>query len=93
MTYNRTLSLLNTSASTDLPPSYTNIWLAGATGGLASFVVSAPTELIKCRAQVSTEQNVTSWTVAREIWRKDGVRGLYYGGGVTSVRDAVGYGF
>jgi solute carrier family 25 carnitine/acylcarnitine transporter 20/29 len=60
---------------------------------LASFVVSAPTELIKCRAQVSTEQNVNSWTIAREVWRRDGVRGLYYGGGVTSVRDAVGYGF
>jgi solute carrier family 25 carnitine/acylcarnitine transporter 20/29 len=93
VTYNRTLSLINTSSSADLPPSYTKIWLAGATGGLASFVVSAPTELIKCRAQVSTEQNVSSWTIAREVWRRDGVRGLYYGGGVTSVRDAVGYGF
>jgi solute carrier family 25 carnitine/acylcarnitine transporter 20/29 len=93
VTYNRTLSLINTSSSADLPPSYTKIWLAGATGGLASFVVSAPTELIKCRAQVSTEQNVNSWTIAREVWRRDGVRGLYYGGGVTSVRDAVGYGF
>lgn len=91
VTYNRTLALL--SASPDAPTSYSKIWLAGATGGLASFVVSAPTELIKCRAQVATERGTSSWKIASEIWRREGVRGLYYGGGITSVRDAVGYGF
>lgn len=69
------------------------MWFAGATGGLASFVVSAPTELIKCRAQISNDSHITSWTVARDTWRSEGIRGLYYGGGITSVRDAVGYGF
>jgi solute carrier family 25 carnitine/acylcarnitine transporter 20/29 len=49
--------------------------------------------LIKRRAQVSTDRQATSWSIARQIWMKDGVRGLYYGGGITSVRDAVGYGF
>ncbi|KAF2746858.1 mitochondrial carrier protein-like protein [Sporormia fimetaria CBS 119925] len=76
-----------------LQPNLTQIWLAGAIGGLASFLVSAPTELIKCRAQVSTSRNTTSWSIAREVWKREGVRGLYYGGGITSIRDAVGYGF
>ncbi|KAF2853770.1 mitochondrial carrier protein-like protein [Plenodomus tracheiphilus IPT5] len=101
VTYNRTLALL--SPGTASPDSHSQtpldasslakIWIAGATGGLTSFVVSAPTELIKCRAQVSTEAYTTSWSVARDTWRKEGVRGLYYGGGITSIRDAVGYGF
>ncbi|KAI8939189.1 hypothetical protein NX059_005022 [Plenodomus lindquistii] len=94
ITYNRTLALLSPSPSTSLTaPDYAKIWLAGATGGLASFVVSAPTELVKCRAQVATEARTSSWSIARDTWRKEGVRGLYYGGGITSVRDAVGYGF
>jgi solute carrier family 25 carnitine/acylcarnitine transporter 20/29 len=91
MTYNRTLTLLGDSPAN--PNSFAKVFLAGATGGFASFVVSAPTELIKCRAQVSTDRHATSWSIARQIWTKDGVRGLYYGGGITSVRDAVGYGF
>jgi solute carrier family 25 carnitine/acylcarnitine transporter 20/29 len=97
VTYNRTLALLHPSPQDPTIP-YTatdlsKIFLAGATGGLASFVVSAPTELIKCRAQVSTSSNTTSWTIVRDVWRKEGIRGLYYGGGITSLRDAVGYGF
>lgn len=27
------------------------------------------------------------------MWKRDGIRGLYYGGGITSVRDAFGYGW
>ena len=91
VTYNRTLSLLHDSPTS--PTNFSKVFLAGATGGLASFVVSAPTELVKCRAQVATNPHTTSWTIARDVWRAEGLRGLYYGGGITSVRDAVGYGF
>ncbi|KAL6710559.1 hypothetical protein ACN47E_008607 [Coniothyrium glycines] len=91
VTYNRTLSLLAESPAS--PTNYGKVWVAGATGGLASFVVSAPTELIKCRAQISSDPQTTSWSVARDTWRREGIRGLYYGGGITSIRDAVGYGF
>ncbi|KAG9190390.1 hypothetical protein G6011_08478 [Alternaria panax] len=91
MTYNRTLSLLSDSPTS--PTNFSKVFLAGATGGLASFIVSAPTELVKCRAQVATSATTTSWSVARDVWRAEGIRGLYYGGGITSVRDAVGYGF
>ena len=69
------------------------MWCAGAAGGLASFVVSAPTELIKCRAQVSRDHATNSFTIFKDVWKRDGIRGLYYGGGITSVRDAFGYGW
>jgi solute carrier family 25 carnitine/acylcarnitine transporter 20/29 len=94
MTYNRSLALLNTGDMNEWPqnPTAGTIWAAGALGGLASFVVSAPTELVKCRAQVSDPPK-SSWLVTKEIWQARGPRGLYLGGGITSVRDAVGYGF
>ncbi|MCJ1404080.1 hypothetical protein MMC11_007305 [Xylographa trunciseda] len=95
VSYNRTLQLLDPSItdSTQLQEtSLFKIWSAGAFGGLATWVVSAPTELIKCRAQLNQE-GLSSWLVAKEVWRHGGLRGFYFGGGVTSVRDTVGYGF
>ncbi|KAB5526259.1 mitochondrial carrier domain-containing protein [Coniochaeta sp. 2T2.1] len=67
-------------------------FLAGAIGGLATWAVSTPTELIKCRAQVQV-QSSSSLSIARQVLRTEGVRGLYFGGGVTALRDSVGYGF
>ncbi|KAK1808824.1 hypothetical protein LTR12_016827 [Friedmanniomyces endolithicus] len=91
MTYNRSLSLLEIgSISSESPagrPSAWSLWTAGALGGLATFVVSAPTELVKCRAQVSSQ---SSLEVTRALWKRGRLRALYLGGGVTSVRDAVG---
>jgi solute carrier family 25 (mitochondrial carnitine/acylcarnitine transporter), member 20/29 len=97
VTYNRTLFLLSTGTLTTLPseipnPSGWSIWTAGALGGLATFLVSAPTELVKCRAQVSNPPQ-SSMDVAKDMWQRGGIKGLYLGGGITSVRDAVGYGF
>ena len=99
VTYHHSLSLLHPIPQDPLAPAtypaWWQIWTAGALGGLATFVVSAPTELIKCRAQV-THQSSTA--VTRELWNArpgliSGVRGLYVGGAVTSLRDSVGYGF
>ena len=95
MTYNRTLKLLDPKITDVTKVPNTNlfeIWCAGAAGGLATWVVSAPTELIKCRAQLNQE-GLSSWTVAKDAWHQGGLRDLYFGGGVTSIRDAVGYGF
>src|SRR5271170_2354845 len=52
MTYNRTKLLLAGPIST--PSSLWATWLAGAIGGIATWVVSTPTELVKCRAQASS---------------------------------------
>lgn len=51
MSYNRSEVALNKVFATD--KSLWATWLAGAVGGLATWAVSAPTELVKCRAQMS----------------------------------------
>ncbi|KAL2072235.1 hypothetical protein VTL71DRAFT_11578 [Oculimacula yallundae] len=96
VTYNRTSSLLNSHnpLGASSPPSLWTTWIAGAIGGLATWVVSTPTELIKCRAQISNSASTaSSWGITRDILRREGVRGLYFGGVVTALRDSVGYGF
>lgn len=96
MSYNRSLNLLGERDYAH-PASLARVFCAGAAGGFATFVVSAPTELVKCRAQVYDSLRgggtVSSWSVARETWRAEGVKGFYHGGVVTGVRDAVGYAF
>lgn len=94
MTYNRTKLLLAGPIST--PSSLWAAWLAGAVGGLATWVVSTPTELVKCRAQASSPTSTassTSLSIGREILCTEGIRGLYFGGVVTALRDSIGYGF
>jgi len=93
MTYNRTNNFLNTNPS-GLPPNLWTTWIAGAVGGLATWVVSTPTELVKCRAQMSSSAStISSWGITKNIIRLEGIRGLYFGGAVTALRDTVGYGF
>ncbi|KAI0150621.1 mitochondrial carrier [Xylariaceae sp. FL1272] len=108
VTYNRTEEALNrswyintSSAHSPLYPSSSTgsnlwtTWLAGAAGGLATWVISTPTELIKCRAQLAdrTSSSASSLNIARRIIRTEGIRGLYCGGVITALRDSIGYGF
>ncbi|KAF8476133.1 solute carrier family 25 member 45 [Kalaharituber pfeilii] len=87
-TYNRSLEVLGVQ---DQPsPNLWKVWLSGAIGGLACFVISTPTEVIKCRSQVTNE---SSWGVAKDLFQRYGIKGLYLGGVVTSLRDSVGFGF
>ncbi|KAF7185615.1 Solute carrier family 25 member 45 [Pseudocercospora fuligena] len=98
VTYNRSLSLLQTGSLSTLPqdlpshPPAWSIWTAGALGGLATFIISAPTELVKCRAQISNPPR-SSWQITQELFKTSGIRGLYTGGTITSLRDSIGYGF
>lgn len=105
VSYNRSEALLNHILSPgSSPPSASgsttgsNLWttfVAGAIGGLATWVISTPTELIKCRAQLATSPaEASSWPIAKQIWLTEGgMRGLYFGGAVTALRDSIGYGF
>jgi solute carrier family 25 carnitine/acylcarnitine transporter 20/29 len=94
--YNRSLMAMDSNitdpTNPDGVPLY-KIWIAGAAGGLASWSISSPTEFIKCRAQLDSRPEISSWTVAKDIYRNRGWRGLYYGGAITSARDSIGYGF
>ncbi len=102
VSYNRTESLLNSllspsSVSLEKGSNLLTAWLAGAAGGLATWAVSTPTELVKCRAQVLSSSSQggggSSWQITKQVLRAEGVRGLFRGGGVTALRDGVGYGF
>lgn len=90
MSYNRSEATLNKALS--VQHNLWTTWMAGALGGLATWVVSTPTELIKCRAQMAVPA-VSSWQIARGIVSSDGIRGLYFGGVITALRDSIGYGF
>lgn len=93
VSYNRTIDALK-SGDKDAKASLGTAWVAGAIGGLASWVVSTPTEIVKCRTQISSSASASnSWVVMRGILRTDGIRGLYFGGVVTALRDSIGYGF
>ncbi|KAI1733589.1 mitochondrial carrier [Xylaria scruposa] len=104
LNYNN-ISNSNASSSGTTVPNLWTTWLAGAVGGLAIWVISTPTELIKCRAQLASSSTTrthlstfnqtpsSSWEIARTILRKEGIRGLYLGGTVTALRDSIGYGF
>lgn len=94
MTYNRSLKLMDPSIfdSTKLAGvGLEKIWLAGAIGGLACWVVSAPSELIKCRTQLQIDGQSSSYATTMTVLRHQGIRGLYSGGAVTSIRDSFGY--
>ena len=96
MTFNRTLKLMDPSIFdyTKLAGvESSKIWAAGALGGLATWVISAPSELIKCRTQLLVDGEGRSWSVMRDVLRREGIGGLYRGGVVTSLRDGVGYGW
>ncbi|KAK9467787.1 mitochondrial carrier domain-containing protein [Lipomyces arxii] len=91
------------SFSTYMPsmPDVGRIFASGTIAGLSTFVISAPTEIIKCRTQLTHEGLATttghqleksSWTVAKEIYRHEGPLGFFKGGMVTGFRDGFGYG-
>ncbi|KAK9389641.1 mitochondrial carrier domain-containing protein [Lipomyces mesembrius] len=84
-------------------PDIAKVFTAGTIAGLSTFVISAPTELIKCQAQAShcsirpgsaasERVGISSWTVCKEILKHEGVLGFFKGGMVTSFRDGFGYG-
>ncbi|KAF9970388.1 hypothetical protein BGZ73_006920 [Actinomortierella ambigua] len=106
--YSATMRALETysPSSGEFQP-LSHVFTAGFVAGVACFLVSTPTELVKCRAQImaakldqtlplSTQRALLSesgsWNVAKDVVRRFGIRGLYQGGWVTILRDAPGYG-
>lgn len=94
VTYNSSLKWMDPSifnptklAGVDLG----KIWLAGAFGGIACWMVSAPSELIKCRTQLQVDGQSSSYATAVRVLKRQGIKGLYLGGTITSVRDSFGY--
>ena len=60
--------------------------------GTCSAIVLIPSEVIKTKTQVSTTPNVSSWTITKDIIRRQGVvRGLFNGMDAQIMRDAPFY--
>ncbi|RIA82122.1 solute carrier family 25 protein [Glomus cerebriforme] len=70
-------------------PTLSQVYIAGFGAGIACFLASTPTELVKCRAQV---YNSSTWNIFKSILFTQGIRGFYQGGLITIIRDAPGYG-
>ncbi|RKP12461.1 mitochondrial carrier domain-containing protein [Piptocephalis cylindrospora] len=81
------------SVSTDL--SGGQLFLAGATAGLANSVVSGPVEHIRTRLQIQSNENRIyqgPWDAIQKIYKRNGLPGLYKAQGVTALREFQGYG-
>ncbi|KAI9267956.1 mitochondrial carrier domain-containing protein [Phascolomyces articulosus] len=87
----KSLDLLQENHTSNYVPTLTEVYLAGFGAGVAGFLFSAPTELVKIKDQVSRVPK-GSWQIIKEILVRDGFRGLYQGGWITIIRDAPSYG-
>ncbi|CAG8562418.1 185_t:CDS:2 [Funneliformis mosseae] len=71
-------------------PTLSQVYFAGFGAGIACFLASTPTELVKCRTQAVV--NSSTWNVFKSILFTQGIRGFYHGALITIIRDAPGYG-
>ncbi|KAJ4953630.1 hypothetical protein NE237_030462 [Protea cynaroides] len=88
------------------PPSYKSVALAGfGTGALQSLMLS-PVELVKIRLQLqettgrsrsnnhhSNDQQRSSASMAKYIFRREGIKGIYRGLTITTLRDSPSHAF
>ncbi|XP_031245233.1 solute carrier family 25 member 45 isoform X2 [Mastomys coucha] len=98
--YSNTLLALTDTSHQDRraqPPSYTNIFIAGCTGGLLQAYCLAPFDLIKVRLQNQTEPRMQIGSsmpryrgpvhCAASILREEGPQGLFRGSWALVLRD------
>lgn len=75
---------------------YYYIGLSGAIAGFIQCVVVNPTELVKCKMQMQKgllngKNYANSWECAKDILKKDGIRGINQGMFATIVREVPAY--
>ncbi|XP_035914746.1 mitochondrial basic amino acids transporter [Anopheles stephensi] len=87
----------NIQRRTTNPDSLYSHFLAGTAAGLAQSVVCSPMELIKTRLQLQdnlprgAERFSGPLDCTKSIWRREGVRGIFRGLGITAARDMPGF--
>lgn len=79
------------------PPSYKGVALGGIGTGAVQSLLLAPVELVKIRLQLQNKNTEKSHykgpvSVAKIIFRSEGLRGIYRGLTVTVLRDAPAHG-
>lgn len=85
------------------PPSYKGVALGGFGTGMLQSLILSPVELVKIRLQLQNVQTKLPHqvldshkgplTVAKSIWKTEGLRGMYRGLTITALRDAPAHGF
>lgn len=84
------------------PPTYRGVATAGVGTGALQSLMLTPVELVKIRLQLQdksqaklqqTESHKGPIGVARSIIKREGLKGLYRGFGITILRDAPAHGF
>ncbi|KAM0902460.1 hypothetical protein ACQ4PT_019283 [Festuca glaucescens] len=85
---------LDSRTSTSEPPSYTSVALAGVGTGALQTLILSPVELVKIRLQLEAagQRHRGPADMARDIFRREGLRGIYRGLAVTALRDAPSHG-
>lgn len=82
----------------DTPLSLMQIYECGVVVGFCTVLITTPTELIKCRAQVFLSESQlkqggnSTFKVGYEIYKHFGIRGLFSGLTVTTLRDVPSFG-
>ncbi|XP_061338561.1 mitochondrial arginine transporter BAC2-like [Gastrolobium bilobum] len=88
----------SSSISANDPPSLKGVALGGVCAGVLQSTLLSPIELVKIRLQLPNTAQLTQpqkgpVSVAKNIWKMEGLRGIYRGLGITMLRDAPAYGF
>lgn len=80
----------------DSTPSLLSIYFAGTVAGVLQSVAVCPTELVKCRLQVQDGHATTQYKgpidCVRQVYRLNGLRGLFLGWWPTVWREAPSFG-
>mmetsp|Transcript_42144 Transcript_42144/g.64633 ORF Transcript_42144/g.64633 Transcript_42144/m.64633 type:complete len:141 (-) Transcript_42144:303-725(-) len=71
-----------------LAPSY----IAGFLSGIMTLFIYVPTDLMKCRAQLTKKGTLSYRREYRKIMATEGFKGLYRGFWVTFIRNTIGFG-
>lgn len=85
---------LDSRTCTSEPPSYTSVALAGIGTGALQTLILSPVELVKIKLQLEAagRRHRGPADMARDIFRREGLRGIYRGLTVTALRDAPSHG-
>ncbi|KAK7402302.1 hypothetical protein VNO78_14459 [Psophocarpus tetragonolobus] len=87
----------SSGVSVNDPPSYKGVALGGFCSGALQSMLLSPVELVKIRLQLHKTESETETQkgpikVAKNIWKKEGLGGIYRGLGITMLRDAPAHG-
>ncbi|EEB15076.1 mitochondrial carnitine/acylcarnitine carrier protein CACL, putative [Pediculus humanus corporis] len=75
------------------PESLKSCFASGAVAGLVQSFICSPMELVKSRTQIQESKIITGpFQTFRDIYRKQGLKGIFKGLNITFLREGLGFG-